>query len=461
MTTRNLLWTLAAGLLSSAMVVGCSQQSEQFSEPDRAAIGAPILFFDSPTSVDGEYIVVYEKSEITTQGINAAMNRVELRGDGSKIAHAYSVIPGFAARLSDAALEELRMDPSVKYIEQNQRVSLGTIDTTDVPNGLDRVDQRLGRNGEYNDFNRRGAGVHVYVIDTGINAGHQEFAGRVGPGHDTVDNDSNPADCHGHGTHVASTAAGSEYGLAKNATVHGIRVLNCQGSGTNAGVIAGIDFVTQNHVAPAVANMSLGGSKSQATNDAVAASVNAGVTYAVAAGNESTDACTKSPASEPLAITVGALEDSSDARASFSNFGVCVDMFAPGRNIKAAWIGSSSATNIISGTSMASPHMAGAAALVLGDDPSLSPAQVQGALEDVATVDCVTNAGSGSPNLLLHTDLDATDAGPHCDGGGGDPGDPDPNSCFQNNACGGTAPGGCDCSVWCSWFGNCCADGPC
>ncbi|WP_428265758.1 S8 family peptidase [Haliangium sp.] len=459
MKTRMWSWFLAAGFTASSLLVGCAQQADDVVERD--AVGAPLLFFDSPTAVPDQYIVVF-KEEISTQSVSSFANRISLRGDNSKIQHSYASMPAFAATLSPAALEELRMDPSVAYIEQDQVVTLDAVDTTDVPNGLDRVDQRTGRNGAYDDFGRRGAGVHVYIIDTGINASHQEFTGRIGAGHDAVDNDSNPDDCQGHGTHVSSTSAGSQYGLAKNATLHGVRVLNCQGSGTNAGVIAGIDFVTANHISPAVANMSLGGSKSQALNDAVARSVAAGVTYAVAAGNESTDACTKSPASEPSAITVGATEDTSDARASFSNFGSCVDMFAPGRNIKGAWIGSSSATNTISGTSMASPHMAGAAALVLGDNPGFSPAQVQAALEGVATEGCVTSAGSNSPNLLLHTNLSATDAGPHCGGGDpGDPGDPNPNSCVENNACGGSAPGGCGCDIWCSWFGDCCADGPC
>jgi subtilisin family serine protease len=236
-------------------------------------------------------------------------------------------------------------------------------------------------------------------------------------------------------------------------------VLNCQGSGTNAGVIAGVDWVAANAVQPAVANMSLGGGANSSLDTAVNNAVAAGITFAVAAGNDSADACSYSPARAADAITVAATSAGSDARASFSNYGSCVDIHAPGSSIKGAWIGSSTATNTISGTSMASPHVAGLAASYLGANPGSSPAQVQAGLEAVANLNCVTSA-NGSPNLLIYNDFGATSQH-DCGNGGGDPPGGNPASCIDNNACGGFAPSGCACDVWCIFFGDCCSDGPC
>jgi subtilisin family serine protease len=221
-------------------------------------------------------------------------------------------------------------------------------------------------------------------------------------------------DCNGHGTHVAGTVGGSTYGVAKGVTLIAVRVLDCSGSGTNSGVIAGIDWVASNRVLPAVANMSLGGGASQAVDDAVARLTGAGVTLAVAAGNENQDACNTSPARAPSAITVGATT-SSDARASFSNWGTCLDIFAPGNNITSSWYSSTTATNTISGTSMASPHVAGVAALYLQGNPSATPATVTSAITSTATTGVVTSAGTGSPNRLLYSLLSGTGGG----GGGG------------------------------------------
>jgi subtilisin family serine protease len=275
--------------------------------------------------------------------------------------------------------------------------------------GIDRIDEAdLPLDNTYV-YNESGEGVHVYVIDTGIRTTHSEFGGRASVSFDALG--GNGQDCHGHGTHVAGTVGGATYGVAKDATLHAVRVLNCSGSGTTAGVIAGVDWVTQNHQSPAVANMSLGGSASAALDNAVNNSINSGVTYAIAAGNSSANACNYSPARVAAALTAGA-STNTDARASFSNFGSCLDVFAPGQSITSAWSTSDGATNTISGTSMASPHVAGVAALFLEANPGAAPATVASALVNGATTNRLTGIGSGSPNRLLYSLLDGSQPPP-------------------------------------------------
>ena len=451
MLTRTLNWTIAAGFVAGSILMGC-----QGSDNVASSFDAPLVGEDSVNAIPGEYIVVFNDTA-GQSNINAAMNGVSTLRGANSVMSTYSVIPGFSARLSQEGLEELRRNPDVAYVEVNQVISI-----TAETNGQDRVDQRLGRDGAaYDDRGLNGEGVHAYIIDTGVNLTHNEFTGRMGEGFDAVTSGGDANDCQGHGTHVASTVAGTQYGLANRATVHPVRVLNCQGSGTLQGVISGVDWVAANAIQPAVANMSLGGGASQAIDDAVANLVQAGVVTAVAAGNDGNDACGSSPAREPLAITVGATEDTSDARTSFSNHGSCLDIYAPGRNIKGAWIGGNDATNTISGTSMASPHVAGVIAQYLGIDPRQTPVptDVQAALEGVATNGCVTDAKAGSPNVLLHNDFNATDGGEvHCEGNDpGDPGDPK-GECLASNACGGQAADGCYCDFLCVFFGDCCSD---
>jgi subtilisin family serine protease len=277
-----------------------------------------------------------------------------------------------------------------------------TADTTQTnpPWGLDRIDQRnLPLNATYN-YNWTGSGVRAYIIDTGIRTSHTQFGGRASAVFDALG--GNGQDCNGHGTHVAGTVGGSTYGVAKSSLLRAVRVLDCNGSGSTSGVISGVDWVRQNFIAPAVANMSLGGGVSSALDTAVNNLSNAGVTIAVAAGNSNANACNSSPARAANAITTGATT-TTDARASFSNFGTCVDIFAPGSGILSAWFSSNTATATLSGTSMASPHVAGVAALYKQAVPSASATTVRNAIVNNATTNKVTNAGTGSPNRLLYS----------------------------------------------------------
>ncbi|HVE86893.1 MAG TPA: S8 family peptidase, partial [Myxococcales bacterium] len=268
--------------------------------------------------------------------------------------------------------------------------------------GIDRIDQRdLPLDQTYN-YNASGKNVHAYIIDTGIRITHQDFGGRADVAFDAQNDGKNGIDCHGHGTHVAGTVGGTVYGVAKNVSLHAVRVLDCKGSGSTEGVVAGIDWVTANGVHPAVANMSLGGPADPALDEAVRRSVASGVVYAIAGGNESADACLDSPARVAEAITVGATTDG-DVRASFSNYGNCVDIFAPGYQITSDWNEGDMATNTISGTSMATPHVTGSAALYLEGHPQATAADVAAALVDNSTPDLVKNPGQCSSNHLLYT----------------------------------------------------------
>jgi len=290
-------------------------------------------------------------------------------------------------------------DPRVSYIEQDSEV-WAVATQQGATWGLDRIDQHnRPLSGTYT-YNTTASNVHAYVIDTGIRSTHTQFGGRVSGGASFVNDGRGTTDCNGHGTHVSGTIGGSTYGVAKAVRLHPVRVLDCNGSGTTSGVIAGVNWVTSNHQSPAVANMSLGGGASSSLDTAVANSIASGVTYAIAAGNSNANACNSSPARVGTAITVGSTT-SADGRSSFSNFGTCLDIFAPGSSITSAWASSDTATNTISGTSMATPHVAGAAALYLAAHTGASPATVRNALVNGATANVIGNVGSGSPNRLL------------------------------------------------------------
>lgn len=395
---KSLLLKLLALSLAGSGVLLTAQAWAQ--NPPAVPATAPSYPDTESRPLAGRYIVVFKS---TVKNAHEQTTQI-MRGLGGQVHHVYShAIKGFAASLPDSALPGIQNNPNVDYVEQDQTVSLNQSSPQQPATwGLDRVDEqeRLLNTQYY--FNYTGLGVNAFIIDTGIRADHVEFAGRVQTGYSTVADTNGSNDCNGHGTHVAGTVGGSTWGVAKSVNLIPVRVLDCSGSGAWSGVIGGIDWVAQSSLRPAVANMSLGGGKSTAVNAAVAGAVSQGVTMVVAAGNSKADACRYSPASEPSAITVAATT-SSDQRASYSNYGKCVDIFAPGSSITSAWNTTANATNTISGTSMASPHVAGVAALALAANPLASPAAVDAFLKANGTVGRLSSTGTGSPNLLVYS----------------------------------------------------------
>ncbi|MEE4595716.1 S8 family peptidase [Streptomyces sp. DSM 41524] len=351
-------------------------------------------------AVDGSYIVMLKGGK----SIKAASEGKDLAESyGGKLRRSYdSAINGFSANgLSDTEAKRLAADPSVAKVVQNHRYTIKGTQENPPSWGLDRIDQEDTQGDKkYAYPDSAGEGVTAYVIDTGVRTSHKDFEGRATSGFDAVDNDDSADDGNGHGTHVAGTIAGAEHGVAKKAKVVAVRVLDDQGSGTTEQVVAGIDWVTEHHEGPSVANMSLGGTPDEALDAAVQKAIDSGVTFGVAAGNESADAGQSSPARVKDAITVASSTDQ-DEQSDFSNYGDVVDIYAPGSDITSDWNTGDDATNTISGTSMATPHVVGAAAVYLSGHQDAKPADVAKGLTDGATADKISNPGEGTPNKLL------------------------------------------------------------
>ncbi|MDV3221822.1 S8 family peptidase [Intrasporangium sp.] len=388
--------------LSSGVVSGVSTGAAATASAD------PIVGANSPDAIEGEYVVVFKNQGQSIAANNRSATAMAAK-HGGRVKHTYgAVIDGYAATMTEAQALAVAADPAVERVEQAYRVEIADEQVNPGSWGLDRVDQQdLPLNQRYRYPSTAGSGVHVYVMDTGVNLNHTEFTGRTGGGIDYVDDDSNPSDCNGHGTHVAGTAAGTNYGLAKRATVHAVRVLSCSGSGSNTDIIAGINWIKSNAIKPAVVNYSIGCSSrcSDTTMDnAVKSLVASGVMWVQAGGNGNDDTCYYSPQRVPEALTVGN-STSSDAKASSSAWGSCQDLFAPGTSITSAWYDSNTATRTISGTSMASPHVAGAVALYLGANPGASSAQVHSAIVGNSVSNTLTGVPSGTPNRLLNTEF--------------------------------------------------------
>jgi subtilisin family serine protease len=362
-------------------------------------------FHRHQNKIANNYIVVLDQ-DATGQDADVAAIEAEVdaliaaTATGRK-QHVYAhALAGFSAEMSEEDALALSRDPRVRFVEEDSTMEIVTTQTNPPSWGLDRIDERdLPLSASYT-YTATGSGVNAYIIDTGIRTSHTQFGGRASVAFDAVGDGRNGQDCNGHGTHVSGTVGGSTYGVAKAVRLFAVRVLNCSGSGTNSGVIAGVNWVTANHVSPAVANMSLGGGVSTALDTAVTNSINSGVTYAIAAGNSNTNASNSSPARVSAAITVGS-STQSDARSSFSNFGSVVDIFAPGSSITSAWATSNTAINTISGTSMATPHVTGVAARFLQNNRTASAATVRNAIVNAATLNHLTGIPTGTANRLL------------------------------------------------------------
>ncbi len=402
MQRKHFIAIAVAAALSSPLVLAQDYQAQLHAvNPAKAIKDQYIVVFNTPAVInlnDPNGVSAYASS----MGARLANEHgIEVRQNFG------NSLNGVLVKANAAQIQSLLKDPNIKYVEQDQRVSIEPMveaagDQGGATWGLDRIDQRdLPLNSNYH-YDYDGSGVTAFVIDTGVRNTHNEFGGRASSGYDFIDNDNDSSDCNGHGTHVAGTIGGSTYGVAKNVNIVGVRVLNCSGSGTNSGVISGINWVKNNAQGPSVANMSLGGGASQALDDAVNAAVAAGISFVVAAGNDNSNACNYSPARAANAVTVGSTT-STDSRSSFSNYGTCLDIYAPGSSITSAWYNSNSATNTISGTSMASPHVAGVAALYLAENPALSPTQLTNLLVSRASSGKVGDAKTGSPNKLLYS----------------------------------------------------------
>ena len=400
---RHSPWLPALLLVLAAIVTSCSKQTSHLTAPQPQGAADRAQLQLRAGGIPNAYIVVFNDA---VSDVDAETQRMGQQHGFTADYRYHYAIKGFAARMSPVAVEALSNNPNVRYIEQDQ-IAHGNATQPNPTWGIDRIDQRtLPLSNSYT-YNQTGAGVKVYILDTGINFTHVEFGGRAVTGFDAITPGGTAADDNGHGSHVSGTVGGTTYGVAKTVSLIAVKVLNSGGSGSYAQVISGVDWVTGDHTTgPAVANMSLGGPVSTALDDAVRNSIADGVTYCVSAGNSALDVSTQSPADVAEAITVAA-SNINDQWASFSNFGAGVDIIAPGVSITSAWWTSNTATNTISGTSMASPHVTGAAALYLETNPGASPATVASALTSNATPNVITGVPLGTANRLLYSLLGA------------------------------------------------------
>ena len=385
------------GLLMLALLPVAAQQ------PDVTQSSSTRFHRKGNRAIPNHYIVVLDRDADGRRGDRAfnAGEVAQLMPDwaGTVTRRFDHAVNGFAAYMTEQQALSLSEDSRVRFVEEDSVVET-LVTQSNPPWGLDRIGQRdLPLNRTYS-YTTTGAGVNAYIIDTGIRRTHTQFGGRVFVGFDAIGDGRNTNDCNGHGTHVSGTVGGSTFGVAKGVRLFAVRVLDCNGSGSTSGVIAEVDWVTANHMSPAVANMSLGGGASTALDTAVRNSIASGVTYAIAAGNSNTNAASSSPARVAEAITVGATT-MTDARSSFSNFGSVVDIFAPGSSIVSAWLTSDTATATLSGTSMATPHVAGVVARFLQNNPGATPAQARNELVNVATLNHLSGIPSGTANRLL------------------------------------------------------------
>lgn len=351
--------------------------------------------------IKGQYIVTFNKTAQSPKDLSSRL----AKSHGGKVLYVYeSALRGFAVSLPENAsvafIEAMKKNPNVLSVEHDVVMNIDNTTQNNAVWGLDRIDQKtLPLDSSYT-YNQTGSGVTAYIVDTGILASHQQFSGRVQSGYTAISDGKGTSDCNGHGTHVAGTVGGTTYGIAKSVTLVPIRVLACDGGGSSSGVLAGLDWIIKNGKKPAVVNMSLGGGVSASLDNAIVTLYNNGYTPVVAAGNSNADACNASPARESKAITVAAT-DNMDTRASYSNYGSCVDIFAPGSQITSAWYDSNTSTRVSNGTSMAAPHVTGIIATLLQNTPTATPQNITTNLLKQATTNLVKNA-AGSPNRLLY-----------------------------------------------------------
>ena len=421
---------LAVPALAAAITLSLTMAT-----PATAAEGT-VLGANAPGAIHGSYLVVFKGGATPMAAVGSTAETMTDRYGGTVTTTWRHALRGFAATMTERQARRLAADPAVAVVEQDRVVRLADTQQNPPSWGLDRIDQRDRPLNNAYTYPNRAANVHAYIIDTGIRTTHQDFGGRATWGTNTVGGAN--TDCHGHGTHVAGTVGGTSYGVAKGVRLVAVKSLDCQGSGSTQSIVSGVDWVTANAVKPAVANMSLGGGASAAMDNAVRNSIASGIVYSIASGNSNANACNTSPARVTEALTINA-STNTDARASFSNWGTCTDMFAPGQDITSAWHASDTATNTISGTSMAAPHVAGVVALYLSTNPNATVSQTNQAMINAAGTGKVGNPGTGSPNRLVFVEQSAP-ADVAVTNPGGQTGSVGSPASLQLTATGGVAP---------------------